>query len=415
MMNYKRLVGKHGAGFLRNKDGSVVIAFALMMPFLVAFAGMAVDYSVWVSQRSDMQGTADAAALAAARAYSETQSAAQMESTVSAMLGAHGQSGAAHTVALISGNAVEVTLSEPGMSYFSGLMPFDPPTLSVRAVAATADAGINACVIALEPSAAEGIWLDSNAQIIAPNCVVHANSTNRSGIRADSNSLITGQEICVVGSYSGGNGHYNPDPTTGCETITDPLAGTTEPSTAGCLHTNYELDSVRRTIHPGVYCGGLTIKGNADVTFAPGTYVIKDGEFFVDSNSQIQGNEVAFYFTGTDATLFFDSNVVVDFTAPVSGALAGIIFFEDRSAPLLREHRLFSNNISRLEGAVYLSRGILWLDSNSQIAANSNFTSIVVRRLRLDSNAELVLNANYGASSVPSVTVSGATEMRLVE
>ena len=410
-----RSAGKHRAGFLRNKDGSVVIGFALMMPFLVAFAGMAVDYSVWMSQRSDMQGSADAAALAAARVYKETQSAAQMESTVSAVLAGHGQSGATHTVALVSGNAVEVTISEPGASYFSGLMPFDPPTLWVRAVAAASEDGINACVIALEPSTAEGIWLDSNAEIKAPNCVVHANSTNQSGIRADSNSRITAQEICVVGNYSGGGGHYNPDPTTGCDTIADPLAGTAQPSSAGCLQTNYELDSVTRTIHPGVYCGGLTIKGNADVTFAPGTYVIKDGEFFVDSNSQIRGNQVAFFLTGTDATLFFDSNVVVDFTAPVSGSLAGIIFFEDRSAPLLREHRLFSNNISRLEGAVYLSRGLLWLDSNSQIAANSNFTSIVVRRLRLDSNAELVLNADYGSSSVPSVTVSGATEMRLVE
>jgi len=89
--------------------------------------------------------------------------------------------------------------------------------------------------------------------------------------------------------------------------------------------------------------------------------------------------------------------------------------FEDRNATLNQPHYFDSNNINRLEGAIYLSRGHLWFDSNSQIGADSAFTTIVAHRLRLDSNSQLVLNADYGSSSVPSLAGSSGANVRLLE
>ena len=91
-----------------------------------------------------------------------------------------------------------------------------------------------------------------------------------------------------------------------------------------------------------------------------------------------------------------------------------MIFFEDRNAPLNREHYFDSNNISRLEGAIYLSRGQFWTDSNTQIAADSAFTIIVANRIRLDSNATLVLNADYDSSSVPTLIETTGKPIRLL-
>jgi hypothetical protein len=125
----------------------------------------------------------------------------------------------------------------------------------------------------------------------------------------------------------------------------------------------------------------------------------------VDSNAKVQGDGVGFYLTGNNATLHFTSNTRIDFTAPSTGALAGILFFEDRSAPVERLHYFDSNSITRETGSMYLSRGIFSTDSNSTIAANSAFTNVIARKVWIKSNASLTLNADYGATTVPNVAV----------
>lgn len=185
--------------------------------------------------------------------------------------------------------------------------------------------------------------------------------------------------------------------------LADPLATVPAPVVPNCdLTTRYNRTV---TIDPGVYCGGISILNNSVVTFRPGIYFVKDGKFFVYSNTKVQGDGVGFYLTGNNATLHFTSNTRIDFTAPSTGALAGILFFEDRSAPVERLHYFDSNSITRETGSMYLSRGIFSTDSNSTIAANSAFTNVIARKVWIKSNASLTLNADYGATTVPNVAV----------
>ncbi len=39
------------------------------------------------------------------------------------------------------------------------------------------------------------------------------------------------------------------------------------------------------TLSPGVYCGNLVLKPQADVTFLPGIYVIKNGYFEIQGGA----------------------------------------------------------------------------------------------------------------------------------
>ncbi len=48
------------------------------------------------------------------------------------------------------------------------------------------------------------------------------------------------------------------------------------------------------------------------------------------------------YLTGKDSVLYFDYTSSLDLSAPVSGPLAGILFFEDRNAPPGRLHQIGS-------------------------------------------------------------------------
>ena len=89
-------------------------------------------------------------------------------------------------------------------------------------------------------------------------------------------------------------------------------------------------------------------------------------------------------------------------TAPKDGLLAGILFFEDRDAPLDRIHRIQSADAREFLGTFYLSRGILNIDADAPVADASAYTAIVVRELNVRNFATLVLNANYGATDVPA-------------
>ena len=403
--------------FARCKRGVVAIIFGIVTPVLFSLLGLSIDYGAWLSQRTQLQTAADASALAAAKVYSDTQDESAAYATANSALSAHNAAGASPTVGLVDdGDAYQVTLNQPGVQYFSALFLSGPPTIGVKAKVSI-DTGPGPCILALDSSANNALWLDSNAQINAIGCKVQSNSSSGSGLHAQSNSQINADAICVTGGYSGGSSHYTPVPTTGCPPVSDPLADIAPPSTSGCDYNNLTLDNAVTTLDPGVYCGGLSNVNNSIVTFSPGTYVIKDGPFYVDGNSQLQGTGVTFYLTGTNATIEFDSNSSIDFTAPVAGPLAGLIFFEDRTAPLNQEHYFDSNSITRLEGAIYLSRGLIWFDNNSQIALNSAFTTIVANRIRLDSNAQLVINSDYEGSGIPNLvgTAGGSGMVRLIE
>jgi len=230
-------------------------------------------------------------------------------------------------------------------------------------------------------------------------------------ITVRSNSTVTAEAISITGGFGGSSSRFTPFPETGAPPAGDPLAHIPAPEVGGCSYTNRRFKNTDATIGPGVYCGGLDIDGNARITLEPGVYVMKDGPLRLDSNSELAGVGVGFYLTGDDAVLDFNSNVMIDLKAPLSGPLAGLVFFEDRDAPLLRTHRLDSNNATRLEGTLYLSRGLLSMASNTSIAANSAFTSIIVQRVELNSNSRLVLNAAYDTTDVPRMIPPGHAKL----
>ena len=58
------------ARFSRDARGGVAITAALVLPVLLLFVGASVDYSRMSAARTQLQSTADAAALDAARAAS---------------------------------------------------------------------------------------------------------------------------------------------------------------------------------------------------------------------------------------------------------------------------------------------------------------------------------------------------------
>ncbi len=411
----QRLCGDQQGGML------VFVAFSFMV--MVGTAALAVDISRLYMLQNKLQVTADAAALAGAGLLPDELEAhaAAMDFAQLNLSGANdgavvtdadvevGRWDKATRIFVVAGgqpaNAVRVsarrsaTNANPVSLYFARILGFETADLGVQSTAGRKGGPV--CVIALDPTSTHAIRLDSNAIIDMEDCGIHVESNDSAAIETFSNSSVDAKSICVVGDYGGSN--YTPTPETGCKPIGDPLAAMAPPPVGGCDFVDMAYDgNASYTLSPGVYCGGIAALSNVTLTFEPGIYVIKDGPFALDSNVSATGTGVGFYLTGTNATIDFDSNTQVSFSAPTTGPLAGVVFFEDREAPEGQIHHLDSNTNQQYEGTLYFSRGTLEFNSNTAAAASDvAFTAIIAYRMVFDSNASLRLNGNFDASQIP--------------
>ena len=112
---------------------------------------------------------------------------------------------------------------------------------------------------------------------------------------------------------------------------------------------------------PGLYCGGLTVKGSAQVTLSPGTYVISGGRLEVFGTSSFTGSHVSFYLNDAAATIAFRDTATIDLSGAATGEMAGLLFFEDHAAPPDRRHHISSTNVRNLERFSFRRNHILRL------------------------------------------------------
>lgn len=390
--------------FVRDQRGATMLLFALALPVMIGAVGVAIDYGQMTVAKARLQGAADAAATAAARELhlantdnSLAQSVA--ESVVKANLGDAGAGVRVATRVIPDPVAVRVELSQDvGMFIMSHAI--GTPTISTHAVARLVG-GTPICVLALEKSQRNAVSLLNSARLTGDSCAVYSNSTSSSGVRAINSATMKTELTCTAGGFVGTSSNYLPMPLTDCPEIEDPLADRPAPTVGSCIANELEITSGTTTLSPGTYCDGLTITGTANVTLRPGIYVIKGERLEISGMAQLAGKGVGFYLTGEDATFMFTPKTTIDLSAPVSGPLAGLLFFEDRNAPSGRVHTIRSDDARTLIGTFYLPRGRLQVDATKPVADESAYTAIIANRLQLFSGPNLVLNTDYDQTDVP--------------
>jgi hypothetical protein len=160
------------------------------------------------------------------------------------------------------------------------------------------------------------------------------------------------------------------------------------------------------TLQPGLYYGGISIVGNANVTFAPGTYILAGGGLSVTGNSTLTGTGVTFYNTsglGGYSPINLTGNETANFSAPTSGSLKGILFFQDRSIVYSSSNgsTIKGNSSSTFNGAVYFPTTNLTYLGNS---SSSGYTFLIADKITITGNS--VIGNNYtslnGGSPVQS-------------
>lgn len=452
------LFGRVAASFLRARQGATAVAFAVALPALAGVGGLATDYASVSASRSRLQAVVDSAALSIAREMTISVGVAARvqqiaEQYVAANIPANTPYPIVVTAAIVENNlAIQLSGQQQIATPFGLIERFAGITsVSTAALArVTGNTIAKVCMLSLGEALNGGVFMHNGAMVTAPDCSIYSNSSDRDAVIIQNGAKIKSSMICARGGVKNLAGQLDTTLVTDCPVLKDPLALKAEPSTTGAC--DYSLTIIlfgTRTLNPGTYCNGIFVIGTAKVTMNPGIYVVRNGPFLVAQNAEVTGVGVSILLTGTFAMLRLHDNSLINLSAPVSGAAAGMLVWETKGwtqgtnswkvggcgtvpsgarpptatgnptvntgpsgcntipsyvSKLMKktnEHQINSDRAKVLTGTIYLPRGLLLIDSRQPVADQSPFTVFVVNKLDIFDGPNLVLNANYNASPVP--------------
>jgi Flp pilus assembly protein TadG len=377
---------------------------------------------------SDVGVTVNSSAKAAAQANGSPNSAVTVNNPPT--LGPH------------AGNAsyVEVIVAQNQPTYFTAIFGLTSVLVRTRAVALLGSG--QSCLYALAPSGT-GFRLNGNNNLTT-QCGVVVNSTDNSAFVANGNNTVDTKFIGVVGGAKvDGNNSLSPQPVTGIAPSPDPLAylvpptistacsgggnvvvnGTGQTKTvAGGACSNVNISGTGNTVtlttgtfgnvsvngtndtvilDAGQY-GNVTVNGSGSVTFSAGqyasitgngsatetfsagTYAITTGDFSTNGVAGSGGTGVTFYMGPNAGTITFNGGLTSNFTAPTTGAYAGILLYQDPGDT--NGITLNGNSTAVLTGALYCPTASITMNGNN---STSPYTIVVAYSVTMNGNNSL--------------------------
>jgi hypothetical protein len=247
------------------------------------------------------------------------------------------------------------------------------------------------CIYVMDPTAPNALSGSGSASI-SSGCGVMVDSSSSTAIVLSGAATVTAPTIGVVGGYSGGG--YTPTPKTGVIAASDPLAYVQAPTVGSCAHTNFSLSNPGTSssyfqVYAGTYCGGITIS-NGFTNFNAGTYVLAGGGLTTQGGPLMTGSGITFYnTTGTGGYkgITLTGGSTSNFSAPTSGPLTGILFFQDRSiASGGAGSTVSGNSSSTFDGALYFPTTTLTYSGNSSL---NGYNIVVADKVSLSGNSSI--------------------------
>ncbi|MES2907173.1 MAG: pilus assembly protein TadG-related protein [Pseudomonadota bacterium] len=405
--------------------GTAGVLWGITLPVVIGGIGLGTDIGSWYLSEHNQQNATDAAAIAAG--YEITGGNPQqttLQAAANKELVRNGYSSDNSVTMTVhyppqtgpyAGNsqAVEVTTSRPQPRFFSKLFLNSEPLAISRAVASRQPFG-SACVLSLASSGANALLIQGSSTIDLTNCSAASNSIDNVAISITGSSSLTTYSLYTAGGYEQG-GSANLITSNGAITngaaLADPYSGLSLPSYSGCARNNYN-EKATATINPGVYCNGMSFGSKAVVTMSPGTYIVDRGSFDVNAGARVTGNGVTIILTSSTGSNYANVNVsggaTVSLSAPTSSAYAGMLFYQDRNAPIAtNSNKLNGGSSTNYVGALYFPQQELEFTGNN--SSNSGAcTKIIARTVSFSGNSYL---SNNCPASVATVATQGTVQL----
>lgn len=391
--------------FSTEEGGNVATIFCLSAVILCGLIGGAVDFGRAQHSKLQLQAAADSAVLAGATAGSKAADDVRISVATNYFIANY--PGEPTPEVSVSGDKVTLAAKIKVPAHFLGVIGINEikvPVIATAVVGAGGLAGAGPCILLLNNSDI-GLYVNSDSKLVAA-CGLHVNSNHATeALFANSMAQITTTNTCVRGAARlNGGSTATPTPVEGCPVKADPLLALAAPTNAAasCDYTDFKVQIGQSlAMYPGVYCRTTEINSGGRVTMAPGIYIFREGQFVVNSNSQVTGSEVMMFFAGKDASLTVNSDSILNVSAPRTGIYQGMLMFQGRHADNISAPPFIINADSqtRLEGTIYLPKGTLELNSLSTANQAASYTAIVADKMVLNSFGTLTVNADYQAGT----------------
>lgn len=415
--------------------GAIAALTALLLPVLIGFAGLAVGAGVWLDSRRTLQTQADAAAMAGLLArtdgnvagmVSEAQAAVVANGWTSVTCGTSGTDCAVTYLAaspVFGGEAVKVQLSRQQSLFFA--KAYKDLSIRVRASAIAERAPVaEACFLALSTTGT-GLTFAGDSEFNGPNCLMGANSTNKSAVLFQGEATVIARAVQTPGRIkTSGYPSIKAELLARSTAITDPLANadlTPKLLNGAALTTsawNYSTCATGKGLNPPI----LAIT-TANYTANEGSYCAVSVSQAATNAKFTAGSPAVYYMQGSPALKIGTSNSgtgAKDYCADVNQAGVstkfGTLLTSATSVPAANNHAVYfikgdASIYGRLDlgpGVYYLYDGDLTLNSGSCLRGNhvtivmTGSSSGKVGTIKVNSNATIKLTP-------PPVNLSGYT------
>jgi hypothetical protein len=388
----------------------------MMASVLFGVMGLAIEVSGFYSLKRKMQTGADAGAKSGAieiyKASGNWDVEARRGATQNGYTG--GVDGATVTVNRPpaagdhagNSNYVEVIIQQvQNLHLIRVLSNAQTTTLRARAVGGPVSIP-GASIVVLDPTAPSAFKISGGGILEVPGGIIVDSNNGTKALDLTGGSAVIAGFTNVTGGASGCG--CTPMANTGTAPIPDPLAYLSPPTynPAVCNYTNYKLQGgASATLNPGVYCGGITIS-SSQATFNPGNYILLGGGLTSSGGaSALTGTGVSFYNTFDATHSFGDVNISgggqVNLSAPSSGSMAGVLFFQDRAAPSNVTNIISGGSDLSMTGALYFkTQKLKWTGGSSGSGA---WTMLVVNLLEMTGGNTRLGNDYDGTVPTPFV------------
>ena len=410
----------------QNHSGATLIYFGLAFPVIAGFAGLGFDATMWYMEKRVLQNVSDSSALAAAYSISKGDEANEVE--IAAKYDAEVNTftvGGSNTMVVANpptsgpyvgqDRYVMVTTTTPALGVFSSVLGVGTGTINTKSTAGILALGEH-CILALDHTMDKALEFTGTSNVDI-NCGVASNSSSNTSIYLNGSATLTANPSAQAYGdiYQGGNASLNvPNPIQPfSQRSPDPYENLAVPSDpAGCTETNLTVKKGDPNPVPGRYCGGLRFGAQANVTLAPGEYIIDGGDLTVNAQATIRGDGVTLILTGDNpadiGNVKINGGADIELSPPTSGDYAGVTMYQDRRALAGGNNDILGGANMIMNGAVYFPSQEITYSGGS--ASVSTCLQIIGNKVTFNGNAELFNDQStcdlYGVKAIERTLVT---------
>jgi hypothetical protein len=298
-------------------------------------------------------------------------------------------------------NAVEVTISQPNTVSMVRMFTDKVVNVSARSVASQGEGSGDFCILALDPSEAEAMYMYNNATITS-DCDVAVNSTDNRALYMRNNAIIGGDVSTPGDIDKQNNAEIQGSENTGASPFDDPYADVGLGTPGACTSQQSSgKNNLTLNFTPGHFCSGWDFMNNVTINLSAGTY-------YIDSKLELKNNVVVNATSGVtivingNYAIDISNNALLNITAPSSGNFSGIALYSAQTATSTVTQKFENNTEINISGAIYFPNQIVHFDNNSTVG-DTGCTHVIGRKIILRNNAQLGNECdNFGVQPIGS-------------